>query len=422
MSARSLVRRFVLLRALRWLPLGIGLPFFVLLPIDRGLGLGEVGVMWAAHSIVAIICEVPSGGLADSIGRRPTLLMGGTLTAAALAGLAVATGLVGFMLATATLAAGRALISGSLEAWFVDELRTTDAHAPLHRPLAAGSTAEALGTAFGAAVGGVIPLLITGLPEHGDAALVRLSVPFLAAAGAALVYVVAVAAFVREPRRVAGGTWRDTATATRDGLRAARASRNVRLVLGVAIIVGLVMSTTELLWQPRLEQLVGEGNRSWLFGALAATSMAAAAAGSASSPWIGARAGNRRVYAGALVAAAATVALLAAAQATVLFCAVYLLYFWALGLADPMHFAVLHESIEGDTRATVASAEGLATQVGGIGGNLMLAPLAATAGLGLAWGIAAAAAVGGALLASATRPARAPARPRPRPAAPSGVA
>jgi MFS family permease len=421
-TTRSLVRRFVLLRALRWLPIGVTVPFLVLLPIDRGLGIGSVGVVWGTHSIVAILFEVPSGGLADTIGRRTTLLIGSVLNAAALAALGLATGLVTFMLAAALLAVGRALISGSLEAWFVDELRTIAPDAELHRPLAAGSTAEALGLGIGALIGGVIPLLDGGLPDHGDGLLVHLSIPFLAAAGAGLVYVAAIAAFVHEPPRTTSRDWRGVATATRTGLLAARASRNVRLVLGIAIIIGLTGSTTELLWQPRLEELLGQGKHTWLFGALAAGSMAVAAAGAAASPWFGARAGNRRVYASAFVVAAAMLSLLAVAQTTLLFCAVYLLCFWGMALSDPMHASTLHNAIDGETRATVASAEGLATQIGALTANFVLAPLAGAAGLGVTWGIAAGFALVGAVLAAATRPERAPVRPRPRPAAPSGVA
>ena len=61
------------------------------------------------------------------------------------------------------------------------------------------------------------------------------------------------------------------------------------------------------------------------------------------------------------------------------------------------------------------------SQIGGIGGNLILAPLAGVAGIGLAWGTTAALALVAAGLAAATV-AVGGVRPRPRPAAPSGAA
>ncbi|HEV2812074.1 MAG TPA: MFS transporter [Solirubrobacteraceae bacterium] len=304
MSARELQRRFVLLRALRWLPLGLALPFLILLPQDRGLGLAEIGLVFGVHSAVAIVLEVPSGGLADAIGRRTTLLLGGGITVAALAAYAIATALPAFMAAAAGIATGRALLSGALEAWFVDALRLIDPEAVLHGPLAAGSTAEGIGSGTGAAIGGFLPLLATGLPEGGDATLVQLSAPLLGAAAAAVVYVLAVLRYVDEPPRVRAATWRDalrdTAIITRAGVSAAGRSRNVRIILTLALAVGIVMSITEVLWPPRLEDLVGRDASDFapLFGLLTAAGMLAYSAGSASSTRIARRLDKRRSYAG----------------------------------------------------------------------------------------------------------------------------
>ena len=135
MTADGLTRHFVLLRALRWLPLGLVLPFLVITPEARGLSLGEIGAVFAVHSAVAIALEVPSGALADPVGRRRVLLAGATLTAVSLRSSRWPRtprlhGLGGL------LAAGRALISGSLEAWYVDSLQ---AARPLRSADAAGS-------------------------------------------------------------------------------------------------------------------------------------------------------------------------------------------------------------------------------------------------------------------------------------------
>ena len=70
MTTEGLTRRFVLLRALRWLPVGLVLPFMVITPESRGLSIGEIGAVFAVHSVVAIALEVPSGALADTAGRR----------------------------------------------------------------------------------------------------------------------------------------------------------------------------------------------------------------------------------------------------------------------------------------------------------------------------------------------------------------
>jgi MFS family permease len=110
-AGERLTRHFILLRALRWLPVGLVLPFLVLTPVSRGLDLGAVGAVFAVHSAVLIVLEVPSGALADTLGRRRVLLVGAALTAASLAAFAVAQSVLAFMASVAALGAGRALIS-----------------------------------------------------------------------------------------------------------------------------------------------------------------------------------------------------------------------------------------------------------------------------------------------------------------------
>lgn len=115
----SLERRYAFLSALRWLPIGLALPFLTLLPLARGLSLTTVGVVIAVHGIVIFVCEVPSGAIADTIGRKRTLLAGGVLTTIAVGLFGAATATAGFVAAFVAMGVGRALISGALVAWFV---------------------------------------------------------------------------------------------------------------------------------------------------------------------------------------------------------------------------------------------------------------------------------------------------------------
>src|SRR3712207_9226834 len=61
-----------------------------------------------------------------------------------------------------------------------------------------------------------------------------------------------------------------------------RRSHNVRLLLGIALGIGVVMSTTEVLWPGRLDDLVGgdAADAGPLFGLLTAATMLAFSAGS----------------------------------------------------------------------------------------------------------------------------------------------
>jgi hypothetical protein len=398
-SSERLTRNFILLRALRWLPVGLVLPFLVLTPVARGLELDAVGAVFAVHSAVLILLEVPSGALADTIGRRRVLLVGATLTAMSLGTFAAAQSLLAFMASLGGLAAGRALISGALEAWYVDSLRALDPVAPLAHGLSRGTAAEGVAMALGALIGGAL-VSITD-PSNVDAgALAGYGLAALVGAGAALVYLGAVAALVHEPPRTAAlheaghGIARRVHTVFATARAEAAASVTVRVILTIAVAAGFAMSAVELLWQPHLADLLGSGRRhGFAFGALAAASMLAVALGAAVSPRVRRGLGLRVGYLVALGLVAVCTALLGEPGAAALFVALYLVTYLSYGLVEPMHAELLNDAVGSDARATLISGESLAAQGGALVANLTVGALAAAEGTATAWAVA------GALLA-----------------------
>ena len=393
MTTERLTRNFVLLRALRWLPLGLVLPFLVITPEARGLSLGAIGAVFAVHSAVAITLEVPSGALADMVGRRRVLLAGAALTTVSLLVFAVADSVGAFMASAGLLAAGRALISGSLEAWYVDSLRSLDPSAPLSRGLSRGTAAEGIALALGALVGGgLVSLAGTSDP---DGALSGYGVAALAGALAAVAYFVAVASLVHErPHALHMSEARDSiarraATVFRTARDEFAGSATVRIVMVTGVALGMSFTAVELLWQPRLAELLGESDsHGVVFGGLAAASMLAVALGAGISERVNRRIGLRSGYLLGLAVAALAIPLLGAPTAAASFALVYLVAYFAMGLAEPMHFELLNEDVGPTARATLISAEALATQGGALVANLGVGALAASHGPGLPWAIA----------------------------------
>ena len=74
MTAQTLTRRSVLLTALDWFPVGLTVPVLVLLAQVRDLTLGQIGFVFALFGVLGALLELPTGGLADVLGRRPVLL------------------------------------------------------------------------------------------------------------------------------------------------------------------------------------------------------------------------------------------------------------------------------------------------------------------------------------------------------------
>jgi hypothetical protein len=213
---------------------------------------------------------------------------------------------------------------------------------------------------------------------------------------------VAVAVLVDEPReRFTSGPSTPPGRRVRAIFATARAevagSTTVRAVFLTGVAIGMSFTAVELLWQPRLADLLSGADTGGLaFGALSAGSMLAVAVGASASSGVARRIGLRRGYLLALGAAAVCVTVLGAPGSAALFAVIYLLAYLTSGMVEPLHFELLNDAVGATARATLLSAEALATQGGALVANLGIGVLAAAHGLGAAWVVA------GALLLLAT--------------------
>ena len=95
---------------------------WVVLLLGRGFSLAEVGAAEGVFHTVSFLCEVPSGMLADLMGRRRTLVCSGLVNAFAGIIMALSTDWPGICLAMGLEAFGFNLASGTLEAISYDSL------------------------------------------------------------------------------------------------------------------------------------------------------------------------------------------------------------------------------------------------------------------------------------------------------------
>ncbi|HTM21399.1 MAG TPA: MFS transporter, partial [Kofleriaceae bacterium] len=121
--ARDL-RLFYLFRLLAtsyvWLPLS------VLFQMSRGIEFRDVMLLSVLYSLVLIAVEVPTGALADRIGRRQSMMLGAlAMTAASLLAWS-AHGLAGFAGAEVLAALSMGLCSGADSAYLFDLLLEHD--------------------------------------------------------------------------------------------------------------------------------------------------------------------------------------------------------------------------------------------------------------------------------------------------------
>jgi len=123
-EAHSLVRRYYTYAGIYTLAASIIWGINTLFLLDAGLSIAEVFIANAAFSLGTVLFEIPTGVVADTIGRRASFLLslivlaGSTL---AYVGLAQAgAGVVAFSIASVFIGLGFTFYSGAMEAWLVD--------------------------------------------------------------------------------------------------------------------------------------------------------------------------------------------------------------------------------------------------------------------------------------------------------------
>lgn len=393
-------RRYIFLHGMRWFPIGLLIPIIVLLKIERGLTLGEIGLVAVAQGAVVLILEVPTGGLADALGRRPVLLLAGVVNLVSLSVFAVADTFWQFVLVGALQGVFRALDSGPLEAWYVDTVLAADPQARIEGGLSGAGVVLSGAIAVGAlGSSGLVAL-------HPVRAMSAMTLPVLIAAAVQLVGIVAVAALVKEtPRHRSPESGVGT-------LRAAVADvpavigRAVGLLRRSRVLLALVVA--ELLWgvgtvgfetltPPLMSEVVGDLERSAaIMGPAWTAAWLASALGAGLVPVLGRLTGIPVAAASLRLVQGATVLGMALAAGWIGVVAAFVATYLIHGAANPLHQTMVHRQVDGDYRATVLSLNSLTGQLGLIIGSLMLTNIADANGVRLAM------VVGAAVLASAT--------------------
>lgn len=376
LSVRQVRRRFLVLHGLRWLPTGLMVPVMILLMQERGLSLTQIGLVFTAQGVLVLALELPTGGFADALGRRPVLVAAWLVNLAALALFAVADSFALFFLVWALQGVFRALDSGPMESWYVDATLAADPKAAYERGLGHAGTVIGVAISAGALIGG-------GLVALGPLGPVSaLTVPVLVAFAFQAVALVALLVLLVEvrPAKGPGALRASVVEAPRmvgQAVGLLRRSRVLLALVAVELFWGFGMVTFESLLPLRLAEVVGDADRAAaLLGPASSAAWLASAAGAALTPlllrWPGAAPGAAllRILQGLTVVGmglfAGPVGVLVA----------YLACYTVHGASNPLHMGLLHRQVDGPYRTSVISLNSMVAQPAGAIGGVVLTMLA----------------------------------------------
>ena len=384
LTVRQAQFRFLLLLGLRWFPVGLLIPGTVLLALERGLSIAQVGAVAVAQGITVMILELPTGGLSDAIGRRPVLLLAGAVNLVSLSVLLVAGSPALFFVYFLLQGIYRALDSGPLEAWYVDHALVADPDADIEAGLSRSGVV--LGLSIGGAAlisGGIIAL---GPVDLGAMELSALTVPVALAIALSLISTIAVGVLMTEDRPARGmvalvSSVRGVPAAIGGALRLVRRSRVVAALILVELFWGFGMATFETLMPVRLSEVLGSADdAAALMGPAGSAAWAASAAGAALIPLLYRRIGAPWTGFVLRIAQGVTVLGMGLFAGPVGLITAFLLCYAVHGAANPVHVGLLHRQVDGPYRASVLSLNSMIGQPGSALGLITLTAIAASAG------------------------------------------
>ena len=377
-SARAR-RVLLLLTFTRWFPVGLTIGVITLIPLERGMSLAQLGVILAAQGVVVLALELPTGGFADAIGRRPVLLAATVVALVSSLVFVLAQTFTAFVVALLLQGVFRALDSGPLEAWYVDAAQADDPDVVVEDGLSRAGTVLGASIAGGALLSGA---LVTWNPVPSVGALETpywLSIVFI------VVNLLATSALMREHAshvdsqglHRAVRSAREAPRVVVGGLRLLGANRVLLALVLVEVFWAIGMIAYETFLPVRLAEIVGGETRAGaLMGPVSAAAWALFAVGSSLAAVLSRRVGVAwTAIASALARAAFTVVMGLTAGAVGLITA-FLLVYTLHGTGGPSHATLLHRQAEPRNRTTVLSMNSMMAGGSFSLGLLALGPLA----------------------------------------------
>jgi len=362
-----------------------------------GMSLALVFVINAGFTASQAVCEVPTGVIADTLGRKLSFLLSiGTLIVSTLIYVLSAQmhwGFWGFMAGSVLIGLGFTFQTGAVDAWMVDALDATGYEGPKERVFAL--SAEVSGTVL--VVGPLLGGLLGGF---------SLLLPYYLRAGALVGAFAAVALMMKEvgftPRPLTlRSFWSETRAIAAAGTAAGWRSRTVRPLLWISAVQGLFMMYGFYSLSPWLLQLLGR-DVVWLTGAVFSVFSLAGIAGNMTV-----RRSIKRRDAGPAPDPARFLATLGAVSGVLVvvagFCGVlasrgaagfgpffavaglWVVFGFIMGMAGPVASTYINANIPSAQRATVLSLSSLFGDVGGVAGQPALGYAGQAVGIAPTW-------------------------------------
>lgn len=251
-----------LLLLLNYFSIGLMIPILSLLLIDKGCTLPQIAIVIGLCSLTVFILELPSGMLADMIGRKKIFVISGILYFIASLALLFLHGFALLIPIIILWGAGRAFATGSIDALMIDEyieLYGTDNLSSITSQL---SVMETVGLSTGTIVGGTLPSIsISIFPSLGTYDLNLIIRCFVCACVVSLTLLL----IKESPKLKERICFKQHVL---ENFKFIKSNSTVVLITFSLVCSGFFVSIVETYWQPAYSEILPNQNLLWTLGLL----------------------------------------------------------------------------------------------------------------------------------------------------------
>ncbi len=348
------------------------IPILTPLLMTFGMNMPEIGMIMATMGITVMVFELPTGGLADQIGRKKVFIFSMWFCALSYSCLLLFPGFVGGVVGMFLWGTSIALNSGTIMAWFVEKFNETEGQMTLQKAFARigfrSSLLGALGALFGSAV------MFFG-NELGYSDLWLYNFLMFMSLITIMMVIVITQIWIKEDRVFDSISVRVFAQLPKQisvGIKAAKHPVIWRILLALLLTVP-VISGIEKFWPIRFEVLSGENPLEWVYGLTYTVILCLGSLSAALTTWLSEQLNQQM---GKVLFFSVSLRIIAAvcfALSGQLHLFIVLLMCFELfnQLGSSAYSQLLHQSAGDEIRSTIDSVSSLTMRFGGVVGSLL---------------------------------------------------
>ncbi|MGD9568308.1 MAG: MFS transporter [Sedimentibacter sp.] len=346
---------------------GLLVPVFSLLLIDKGSTLSKLSVMIGIYSFTVIVLELPTGIMADIIGRKKTFCLSLIISMLFSIVILFGNGFVILCLGMLIYGLNRAISSGSFEALFIDSYINEFGKEKLHVVTTRISVLDALGLSAGALTGGYLPEIsmkyFSSIGMYDLTLIIRIILT--------IIVLVFALVFIKETAVYENKNQLSLIEHIKNSSKLVIENKNIICIFISVFSTGFLLSSLETYWQPHFISLMPDKSSMFLLGVIAFMYFTAVMAGNIISSKLFSKQNPKKVY--VLFRSILVVAIIVTALQTnmILFIVFYTLIYLIFGMANIPEGVILNGEIPNESRASVLSLNSLIAQIGALLGSFV---------------------------------------------------